>query len=35
LQHERQLHLARAEQLADDLHPVEQHVVDDPSAVMT
>ena len=29
LQHERQLHLAAAEQLADDLHPVEQDVVDD------
>ncbi len=29
LQHERQLHLPGAEQLADDLHPVEQHVVDD------
>ena len=29
LQHERQLHLARAEQLADDLHPVEQDLVDD------
>ena len=29
LQHERQLHLAGAEQLADHLHPVEQHVVDD------
>ena len=29
LQHERQLHLARAEQLADDLHAVEQDVVDD------
>ena len=29
LQHERQLHLARSEQLADDLHAVEQHVVDD------
>ena len=29
LQHERQLHLAGAEQLADDLHAGEQHVVDD------
>ena len=29
LQHERQLHLAAAEQLADDLHAVEQHVVHD------
>ena len=29
LQHERQLHLARAEQFADDFHAVEQHVVDD------
>ena len=29
LQHERQLHLAGAEQLADDLHAFEQHVVDD------
>ena len=29
LQHERQLHLPGAEQLADDLHPVEQHGVDD------
>ena len=29
LEDERQLHLARAEELADDLHPVEQHVVDD------
>ena len=29
LQHERQLHLAGAEQLADDLHPGEQVVVDD------
>ena len=29
LQHERQLHLARAEELADDLHPAQQHVVDD------
>ena len=32
LQHERQLHLAAAEQLADDLHAVEQHVVDDRRA---
>ena len=29
LQHERQLHLARAEQLAHHLHAGEQHVVDD------
>ena len=29
LEHERQLHLAGAEQLADDLHAVEQDVVDD------
>ena len=29
LQHERQLHLAGREQLTDDLHAVEQHVVDD------
>ncbi len=29
LQHERQLHLAGAEQVADHLHAVEQHVVDD------
>ena len=29
LQHERQLHLAGGEQLADDLHAGEQHVVDD------
>ena len=29
LQHERQLHLAGAEQLADDLHAVQQGVVDD------
>jgi hypothetical protein len=29
LQHERQLHLALAEQLADDLHASEQVVVDD------
>ncbi len=29
LQHERQLHLARSEEVADDLHAVEQHVVDD------
>ncbi len=29
LQHERQLHLPGAEQLADHLHPLEQHVVDD------
>ena len=29
LQHERQLHLARAEQIADRLHAVEQDVVDD------
>ena len=29
LQHERQLHLTAAEQLAHDLHAVEQHVVDD------
>ena len=29
LQHERQLHLARREQLADDLHPFQQVVVDD------
>jgi len=29
LQHERQLHLALAEQLADDLHATEQVVVDD------
>ena len=29
LQHEGELHLAGAEQLADDLHAVEQHVVDD------
>ena len=28
-QHERQLHLPRAEQLADRLHAVQQHVVDD------
>ena len=28
-QHERQLHLPRAEQLADRLHAVKQHVVDD------
>ena len=32
LQHERQLHLAGAEELADDLHPAEQHVVDDRAA---
>ena len=29
LEHERQLHLTGAEQLADGLHAVEQHVVDD------
>src|SRR5262245_27374701 len=29
LQHERQLHLAAAEQVADDLHAVEQDLVDD------
>ena len=29
LQHERQLHLAGAEQVADHLHAVQQHVVDD------
>ena len=29
LQHERQLHLARAEQLADGAHPVEEDVVDE------
>ena len=29
LQHERQLHLPGTEQLADDLHPVEEHAVDD------
>ncbi len=29
LQHERQLHLAGGEQLADHLHPVQQDVVDD------
>ena len=29
LQHERQLHLAAAEEVADDLHALEQHVVDD------
>ena len=29
LEHERELHLARREQVADHLHPVEQHVVDD------
>src|ERR687884_141089 len=29
LQHERQLHLAGAEQIADRLHAVEQNVVDD------
>ena len=29
LQHERQLHLASSEQLANDLHAAEQHVVDD------
>ncbi len=29
LQHERQLHLARAEEVADDLHPAQQHVVHD------
>ena len=29
LEHERQLHLAGAEQLADDLHALQQRVVDD------
>ena len=29
LQHERQLHLAAAEEIADDFHAVEQDVVDD------
>src|SRR5690606_2000751 len=29
LQHERQLHLAGTKKIADDLHPVEQQVVDD------
>ncbi len=29
LQHERQLHLPAAEQIADDFHPFEQNVVDD------
>jgi len=29
LENERQLHLAAAEQIADDLHTVKQNVVDD------
>ena len=32
LQHERQLHLALAEEVADDLHPREEDVVDDRAA---
>ena len=32
LQHEGQLHLPRPEELADDLHALEQHVVDDGSS---
>ena len=32
LQHERQLHLALAEEVADDLHPLEEDVVDDRRA---
>ena len=32
LEHERELHVARREQVADHLHPVEQHVVDDRQA---
>jgi hypothetical protein len=33
LEHERQLHLARAEQFADGLHALEQVVVDDASGL--
>ena len=35
LQHERQLHLARAEALADDLHALEQVVVDDLQSALS
>jgi hypothetical protein len=35
LQHEGQLHLPRAEQLADELHPLEQRLVDDLERLAT